>query len=74
MDLVLEFDPGSRWAIEIKRSVSRPAPSKGFHPACDDLNAQRRIVVYGGTRAFAQPNGVETLPLDGLMEQLRAKG
>ena len=71
VDLVLEFDPGNRWAIEIKRSTSRPAPSKGFHTACDDLQAQRRIVVYGGTRAFPQPNGVETLPLDELMEQLR---
>lgn len=70
VDLVLEFDPDSRWAIEIKRSVSRPAPSKGFHTACDDLQAQRRIVVYGGTRAFPQPNGVETLPLDGLMDEL----
>ena len=72
VDLVLEFDPGRRWAIEIKRSTSRPAPSKGFHTACDDLQAQRRIVVYGGTRAFPQPNGVETLPLAELMEQLRA--
>ena len=70
VDLVLEFDPDSRWAIEIKRSVSRPTPSKGFHTACDDLQAQRRIVVYGGTRAFPQPNGVETLPLDGLMDEL----
>lgn len=71
VDLVLELDPGSRWAIEVKRSASRPAPSKGFHTACDDLQAQRRIVVYGGTRAFPQPNGVDTLPLDELMEQLR---
>ena len=74
VDLVLEFDPGRRWAVEIKRSASRPAPSRGFHTACADLEAQRRIVVYGGTRAFPQPNGVETLPLDGLMEQLRAEG
>ena len=70
VDLVLEFDPANRWAIEIKRSASRPTPSKGFHTACDDLQAQRRIVVYGGTRAFPQPNGVETLPLDGLMDEL----
>ena len=74
VDLVLEFDPDNRWAVEIKRSTSRPAPSRGFHTACDDLQAQRRIVVYGGTRTFPQPNGVETLPLDGLMEQLRARG
>jgi len=74
VDLVLEFDPGSRWAVEIKRSASRPTPSKGFHTACADLEAQRRILVYGGTRAFPQPNGVETLPLARLMEELRAKG
>ena len=74
VDLVLEFDPGRRWAVEIKRSASHPAPSRGFHTACADIDAQRRIVAYGGTRAFPQPNGVETLPLNGLMEQLRAEG
>ena len=74
VDLVLEFDPSSRWAVEIKRSASRPTPSKGFHTACADLEAERRIVVYGGRRAFPQPNGMETLPLDELMAQLRAKG
>lgn len=74
VDLVLEFDPGRRWAVEIKRSVSRPAPSRGFHIACADLGAQRRIVVYGGTREFPQPNGVETLPLVGLMEALKGEG
>ena len=74
VDLVLEFDPGRRWAVEIKRSVSRPTPSRGFHIACADLGAQRRIVVYGGTREFPQPNGVETLPLVGLMEALKGEG
>ena len=74
VDLVLEFDPDSRWAVEIKRSTSRPAPSKGFHTACADLKAERRIVVYGGTRAFPQPNGVETLPLNELLQQLKSIG
>ena len=74
VDLILEFDPGRRWAVEIKRSVSRPEPSRGFHIACADLGAQRRIVVYGGTREFPQPNGVETLPLVGLMEALKGEG
>ncbi len=74
VDLVLEFDPGRRWAVEIKRSVSRPAPSRGFHIACADLGARRRIVVYGGTREFPQPNDVETLPLAGLMEALKGEG
>ena len=74
VDVVLEFDPGNRWAVEIKRSAARPTPSKGFHTACADLEVQRRLVVYGGTRAFPQPNGVETLPLARLMEELRANG
>jgi uncharacterized protein len=71
-DLVLEFSPTRRWAIEIKRSATTPAPSRGFHVACDDLGAQRRIVVYPGVRAFPQPGGVETLPIADLMRELSA--
>ena len=73
VDLVLEFDPARRWAIEIKRSVSAPAPSKGFHVACADLNAARRIVVYGGARCFPQAGGIETMPVSRLMEELAAE-
>ena len=74
VDLVLEFNPGRCWAVEIKRSRSLVRPSKGFHIACDDLQAERRIVVYAGMEAFPQPNGVETLPLNRLMEELAAEG
>ena len=74
VDLVRDFDPSNRWAIKINGSAFRPTLSKGFHAACADLEAERRIVVYGGTRAFPQPYGVETLPLEALMAQLRAKG
>ncbi|MDE0214830.1 MAG: ATP-binding protein [Deltaproteobacteria bacterium] len=70
VDLVLEFDPSRRWAIEIKRSVSAPTPSRGFHIACTDMGAARRIVVYGGARRFLQPGGTETIPLGGLMDEL----
>ena len=70
VDLVLEFDPGRRWAVEIKRSVGSPAPSRGFHSACADLDAARRIVVYGGARRFSQATGVETVPLGALMDEL----
>ena len=72
MDLVLEFDPSSRWAIEVRRSASRA--TQGLHTACVDIEVLRRIVVYGGSRAFPQANGVETLPLAALMKDLRAKG
>ena len=74
VDLVLEFNPSRSWAIEIKRSAGMVRPSKGFHIACDDLQAERRIVVYSGTESFLQPSGVETLPLDKLMAELTAEG
>ncbi len=74
VDLVLEFGPTRCWAVEIKRSTSRVRPSRGFHVACDDLRAERRIVVYGGSEAFAQARGVETLSLRLLMEELTALG
>lgn len=70
-DLVLEFAPTRRWAIEIKRSATRPVPSRGFHSACDALEAERRLVVYPGTRAFSQGD-VETLPPRELMRELAA--
>ena len=73
VDLVLEFGPTRCWAVEIKRSTSRVRPSRGFHVACDDLRAERRIVVYGGAEAFPQPGGVETLPLRSLMDELNAE-
>ena len=28
--------PAPKWAIEIQRSVTAPAPSEGFHVACAD--------------------------------------
>jgi uncharacterized protein len=71
-DLVVEFNPTRRWAIEVKRAASRPAPSKGFHSACDDLQAERRIVVFSGAHAFPQARGVETVPLPQLMRELMA--
>lgn len=71
-DLVVEFTPTRRWAIEIKRSTASPAPRRGFHFACDDLKVERRIVTYPGTRAFPQSGGVETLPITELMRDLLA--
>ena len=73
VDLLLEFNPTRRWAIEIKRSASQPRPSKGFHIACDDLKVERRIVVYSGQASFPQSDGIETMPPQALMRQLEAQ-
>lgn len=58
--------PGQRlWAIEIKRSLT-PKVEKGFHSACQDLNPERRIVVYPGSDLFPLADGVEAMPLPAL--------
>lgn len=70
IDLVLEFDPDRRWAIEIKRALTQPKPSIGFHHGCEDLKAERRLVIYPGRRSFLQGDDVETVPLQALMEDM----
>lgn len=69
IDLLVERPGGALWAFEIKRS-SAPTIEKGFHIACDDVKAARRIVVHGGDKRFPMPNGIEALPLIEAMEDL----
>ncbi|OAE48427.1 ATP-binding protein [Agrobacterium tumefaciens] len=62
IDLLLT-PPGEKpWAIEIKRSLT-PKLEKGFHLACEDLQPQKRIVIYPGQETFPLPNGVTVMPL-----------
>ncbi|MBV9991674.1 MAG: ATP-binding protein [Alphaproteobacteria bacterium] len=62
IDLVLELSASRRWAFEFKKSLS-PAVEKGFHIACDDIKAERRILVYPGRDTYPGTNGVEVMPL-----------
>ena len=43
-DLLLEWESGERWLIEIKHSLS-PKLARGFHSACNDLKPSRQFVV-----------------------------
>ncbi len=71
IDLLLEL-PGNRvWAIEIKRS-SAPTVTRGFHVACDDVAATRRIVVSSANAKFPMAGGIEHVPLLELMQELLA--
>ncbi len=69
IDLILEFSAKTKWAIEIKKSSS-PTVSKGFHIACDDINPERRYVVYSGTDQFSLGNGVMAISLADLMHEV----
>lgn len=71
VDLVLTLPGGARWAIEIKRSLS-PKVERGFYHACEDLEPERRIVVYPGVDPFPLPNGIEVMSLHQLAQELLA--
>jgi predicted AAA+ superfamily ATPase len=73
IDLVIEFSAKERWAIEIKRSLSDPRPSKGFYIACDDLKASRRIVLYPGDESFPLDAKTQVMPLKRLLAELPQK-
>ncbi len=78
IDLVLEFGPKNIWAIEIKRSISNPAPSKGFYIGCADLKATRQIALYPGKESYRTDPRSVVMSLDQFMKELpgleRSKG
>jgi uncharacterized protein len=70
IDLVIEFSPKQRWAIEIKRSVSDPSPSKGFYFGSEDIRATRQIVLYPGKETYRLNAKTEVMPLERLLADL----
>lgn len=66
IDLVLEFAPNKKWAIEIKKGSS-PYVSKGFHIACDDIRPQRKYVIYNGRDSFSLGKGITAISLPEMM-------
>jgi uncharacterized protein len=71
--LIIEFSPTEKWAIEIKRN-STPAVSKGFYIACEDVQPQRRYVVYSGKDRFSLGQGVTAISLFELMNEIQQFG
>jgi hypothetical protein len=70
IDLVLETAPNERWAIEMKRSLSDPKPSKGFYIGCSDIKANHQVVVYPGQESYKHDTMTEIMPLDTLLKKL----
>jgi predicted AAA+ superfamily ATPase len=71
IDLILEFSPSEKWAVEIKRS-SAPSVSKGFHIGCAEVKPSRKFVVYNGEDQFSMPNDVTAISLTDLMHELKS--
>ena len=69
IDLLLTPPGKSPIAIEIKRSLS-PAVSKGFHLACDDTKATRRLVLYPGEESYPISKTVRVMGISELLTEI----
>jgi hypothetical protein len=67
IDLLLDLGPKKLWAVEVKRSLGNPHPSRGFHLACEDVKANRRFVVYPGEDRYRLDPSTEAVPLLALL-------
>jgi predicted AAA+ superfamily ATPase len=72
IDLVLALPGGKLWAIEIKRS-SAPKVERGFHVACDDIQPNKRFVVYPGSDRFPLDAHTEAIGLSALGQILETE-
>ena len=72
IDLVIEHDDGTRWAIEIKRSLSATV-GRGFHVACTDLKPARAFVVHAGDDRYPMSETLEAISIRRLAADLRAR-
>ena len=70
IDLILEFNPYEKWAIEIKRGHTFSL-SKGFYESCNSLEIQQKFVIYPGKESFSLPHDVRALSLVSFMAKLR---
>jgi predicted AAA+ superfamily ATPase len=72
IDLLLEFSPNEKWAIEIKRKSS-PTLSKGFYAGCEDLKPEKKFIVYSGDDTYSMGDGVMAISLYDLMHEILKK-
>jgi hypothetical protein len=73
IDLVIELNAKERWALEVKRSLVSPVPSKGFYIGCADIKATRQIVLYPGDESFKLDAKTEVMSLRTFMADVLAE-
>ncbi len=72
IDLVIKFSSAETWAIEIKHGTA-PKVGKHFNNTCEDVDATKKFVVYGGDEEFPIGDGVTMISLQQLMKKLQSK-
>ena len=71
INLLLRLFDGELWAIEIKKGTA-PKITRGFHQACEDVQATQKYVVYGGDDEFPVKHDTTVISLQKLMTQVNA--
>jgi predicted AAA+ superfamily ATPase len=71
IDLVLQHNDGSVWAIEIKRALSARV-ERGFHQACADIRPARAFVVHAGDDRYPISETVEGIGVRALAAELQS--
>ena len=59
------------WAIDVKRSTSAK-PERGFYNACEDVQPDRRFVVYAGAERYPVSGTVEAIGVPEMVRQVLA--
>jgi predicted AAA+ superfamily ATPase len=69
IDLVLSWNDGREWAVEVKRSLA-PKLERGMRSALADLRPERSFIVYPGNERFQLGSGVEAIDLAALCAEV----
>ena len=69
IDLIIQFSPNEKWAIEIKRSAASSS-SKGFYEGCEDISADRKFLIHGQSDVFQLKDNIEVVSLYSFLKQL----
>lgn len=72
IDLVLTWQDGHEWAIEVKRTLA-PKAERGMRSAIEDIEPERSFVVYPGAERYRLSTGIEAIGLPELCEEVEAR-
>lgn len=72
IDLVLTWNDGREWAVEIKRSLA-PKLERGMRSALTDLRPERSFIVYPGNERYRLGAGVEAIDLATLCAEVEGR-
>ena len=70
IDLILEIDQ-KLWAIEVTRNTA-PSVSRGFYVACEDLQPDRKWVIYPGEEVYRLKGDIHVSSLSNVIQEMNS--